>query len=651
LNRFATTILFFIIAAVIVQVVPVPVCASIEVDEEEVVFRLDVPGASKVFLTGDFNNWNPKMDSMVKRGGAWELRLYLVPGKYRYMFVVDGENLPDPDNPNIDADGNTFFIFIEEEGVYSITYEVTDSGERKIDEKYTPYGALSAVAHGDDYGLFTASTGMKGEIDGNIRGNVLVGFEYETGAYDPVKAYLLRAKGEWVTEKFSLGAFHRSGRIGFDDPLSLFTDVGPYAYPLDLFCRGAEASAGWKNSFEGRVFFANRIDGYRSSLDRWYEAPGRFPARGTGPWDKDMIGLSLKGVIGPVLLEYMYRHDRGPNEEVGWQGMYYIQGRHGIRDSHGLLLELRKKDYPVLRAQYLTGQTSMKTGSAYSFPGGEPYPTPSDFDFDMEEGYKALADISYSRGPFSGMLGWHRTTIDRNPSLLNDRYWESAMMDVFEVRAGYETGSIKIDLGVELEDFSGDGGTGRTFWLQGLNFWLDGDRLRTEMLQFLHSENVWKAELLFEEKGVDQIPGPFRLEGYLSASARWDSDTDRSNFEISGGKGIKAGQYLSFHTDLRYVSYSDDRWTGDSGFLDVWLGMRASLAGSGWVAWGLGVAPHRFDRWYFDFTGDGREEYLIGNYLFDSVAYGEDWWIDELERAEKSLAENWRLSFEGGFSF
>ena len=651
MSLFKSAILFLAFAAVIALAVPSPAYASVELDEEEVIFRFEDPGAAKVFLAGDFNNWNPKMDSMVKRGSAWELRLYLVPGRYRYMFVVDGENMPDPDNPNIDADGNTFFIFVEEDGVYDIIYEVTDSGERKIDEVYTPYGSLSAVAL-YDYALFTASTGMKGEIDGNLRGDILIGFEYETMAYNPIKAYLVRAKGEWVTERFNLGVFHRSGRVGFDDPLSLFTDVGPYAYPLDLFCRGAEISAGWKNSVEGRVFFANRIDGYRSALDWYHVGMSRFPVPTVNPWDKDMIGVSLKGIFGPVHLEYLYRHDRGPHDETRWIDGYVIQGNHGIRDSHGLLLELRKKDYPVIRAQYLSGRTMLETGSAYSFPDREPYATPSDFDLELDEGYRALADISYSRGAFSGLLGWHRTTIDRNPSLLGPDEWDSAVMDIFEARTGYETGSLKVGLGIELEDFSGAGGIGRTFWIQGYNFWLDGDRLRTERLQFLDSERVWNAELLFEEKGVEQIPGPFRLEGYLAASARWDSNTERSNLEITGGKGVRAGSYLSFHTDLRYVSYNDDRWTGESDFLDVWLGMRASLGGTGWVAWGWGVAPHRFDRWYYDFTGDGREEYLLDGWLFNHVdPYYESWLIDELGQAEKFLSENWRFSFEGGFSF
>jgi hypothetical protein len=648
-RRIEPLVLFLICAATLAPVLPEPAYASIEVDEEEVVFRLEDMGAAKVFLTGDFNNWNTKMDGMVRRGGAWELRLYLIPGKYRYMFVVDGQLMPDPDNPNRDADGNTFFIFVEEEGRYSIVYEATRSGKRKIEEIYDPYGAMTAAAT-EEHGLFTASAGVDGQIDGSLKGNVLVGAEYETTAEDPVKAYLLRARGEWVTERFSLGAFHRSGRIGFDDPLSLFTDVGPYAYPLDLFCRGAEVSAGWRDALEGRLFFANRIDGYGPWIENyWY----RQKYVSWEPEDRDMIGASLGGSFWAVHLEYLYRHDRGP---IVWEwedddGTVLVGPE--TRTSHGLLLEIGKDGWPALKAQFLTGITRFSACSAIPPEAQGPGKDASGYDREWEEGYRALAEISWSRGPFIGLLNWKRTTIERNPELLgSSEYWDDARMDVFDAGVKYGTGKLNADLDIGLIDFSGSRGVGRTFWLQGWNFWLDGSMLRTGLLQFLDSKRIWGASLTIEEGGVDPIPGPYRLEGTISARYDWDSELSRSIIEISGGKGVRIGSYLSIHTDIRYVTYSDERWVGDSGFLDFWAGVRGDLGGTGWASLGIGVAPHRFDRWYFDFTGDGRESYLLDQGLFMWVEPDNgQYLIEELGKAEKSLSEEWRLSFEGGFSF
>ena len=54
--------------------------------------------AKEVFLSGDFNNWDPKNISMKKEGDEWVYSVYLSPGKHLYKFVVDGEWVIDPGN-------------------------------------------------------------------------------------------------------------------------------------------------------------------------------------------------------------------------------------------------------------------------------------------------------------------------------------------------------------------------------------------------------------------------------------------------------------------------------------------------------------------------------------------------------------------------
>jgi 1,4-alpha-glucan branching enzyme len=90
--------------------------ASVRVDDEEVVFRLAGVSAEKVLLVGDFNGWNPTIDRLVESGGGFEIRFFLLPGRYRYRFIVDGVSKPDPDNPFIDRDGNSCFILAERKG-------------------------------------------------------------------------------------------------------------------------------------------------------------------------------------------------------------------------------------------------------------------------------------------------------------------------------------------------------------------------------------------------------------------------------------------------------------------------------------------------------------------------------------------------------
>ncbi len=61
----------------------------------KVTFRLPViaaPPAERVYLVGDFNNWNPAAGLMNRlKNGEYKLIVEMTPGrKYRYRYVVDG---------------------------------------------------------------------------------------------------------------------------------------------------------------------------------------------------------------------------------------------------------------------------------------------------------------------------------------------------------------------------------------------------------------------------------------------------------------------------------------------------------------------------------------------------------------------------------
>jgi len=63
----------------------------------DVMFTLDRPEAQRVYLCGDFNAWLPRSLRMFRRGtnGQWERLVPLRPGRYQYMFIVDGEWIHD----------------------------------------------------------------------------------------------------------------------------------------------------------------------------------------------------------------------------------------------------------------------------------------------------------------------------------------------------------------------------------------------------------------------------------------------------------------------------------------------------------------------------------------------------------------------------
>jgi 1,4-alpha-glucan branching enzyme len=62
-------------------------------------FRLKgFSNAQRVYLAGDFNNWNPTAFLMKRQGDEWVFTVNLTRGKQRYKFIVDGNWILDPNN-------------------------------------------------------------------------------------------------------------------------------------------------------------------------------------------------------------------------------------------------------------------------------------------------------------------------------------------------------------------------------------------------------------------------------------------------------------------------------------------------------------------------------------------------------------------------
>ena len=55
------------------------------------------PEAKEVYVAGSFNGWVPEKSPLAHKGnGRWVGDLAVSPGRYEYLFVVDGKWLPDP---------------------------------------------------------------------------------------------------------------------------------------------------------------------------------------------------------------------------------------------------------------------------------------------------------------------------------------------------------------------------------------------------------------------------------------------------------------------------------------------------------------------------------------------------------------------------
>ena len=79
-----------------------PSPAAPRLTDDGVIFAMEAPEARAVQLAGDFNGWMVDGNEMQPAGRVWTKVVPLVPGRYRYRYVVDGRWQNDPLNPAVE---------------------------------------------------------------------------------------------------------------------------------------------------------------------------------------------------------------------------------------------------------------------------------------------------------------------------------------------------------------------------------------------------------------------------------------------------------------------------------------------------------------------------------------------------------------------
>ena len=86
--------------APVISSAPAPAYArKVPVEKTASTVRLEIyaPTAHEVYVAGSFNDWRPSATAMLAAdGGLWARDLALAPGKYEYLFLVDGKWIADP---------------------------------------------------------------------------------------------------------------------------------------------------------------------------------------------------------------------------------------------------------------------------------------------------------------------------------------------------------------------------------------------------------------------------------------------------------------------------------------------------------------------------------------------------------------------------
>jgi 1,4-alpha-glucan branching enzyme len=83
-------------------------------------FTVSAPTAVSVSIIGSFNRWDPRrnMLSGPDEGGIWSIVLCLLPGRYEYLFVINGnERRLDPFAVEVDdgMGGKNSVVFVTQE--------------------------------------------------------------------------------------------------------------------------------------------------------------------------------------------------------------------------------------------------------------------------------------------------------------------------------------------------------------------------------------------------------------------------------------------------------------------------------------------------------------------------------------------------------
>ncbi|MBC7936151.1 MAG: hypothetical protein H7Y86_12445 [Rhizobacter sp.] len=88
-----------------------------------VIFTLDgKTDVKEVLLAGNFTGWQDGALRMNKTTGGWQLPVKLLPGKYTYKFIVDGNWINDPANAILenDGEGNNNSVFYVTNSIFKL---------------------------------------------------------------------------------------------------------------------------------------------------------------------------------------------------------------------------------------------------------------------------------------------------------------------------------------------------------------------------------------------------------------------------------------------------------------------------------------------------------------------------------------------------
>jgi hypothetical protein len=382
-------------ALLLVSATALPARPGVRIDEDEVIFALEAPGAESVYLVGDFNAWNPTVDNMVEIDGSFEITLFLGAGTYEYRFVVDGVPTPDPGNPEVTPEGHSVLRLARVGGALELLPpEVVSSEEGGAPFRWSGWyrGLLEDRWEPDERN--ETSHLARGTLGLDLGGEAFFRLftQWSRGANEENEV------GDDVTfdaaeARVPLGglSFTAFDNVPLPSPagiLPLYGAIGIYDYRFGYDVQGALLRGRLLGGPHLELLFGDRSGPTSAAPDPGFPYLGDWRAEGSagrdtlyelgrrGSGGEDVWAARVEQDLGRVTLGLGYRHDRGgsPTTVVthSWSDSVstVTAARGHLEDrAWGLDLAWRGEEGASLEAGFQRGISRFRASELVSFSG------------------------------------------------------------------------------------------------------------------------------------------------------------------------------------------------------------------------------------------------------------------------------------------
>jgi hypothetical protein len=603
---------------------------GVTVEDEEVIFTLRAPEANDVFLVGDFNNWNPTLEKMDHIGDVFEVRLFLLPGTYRYKFVVDDKWINDPDNPPVTAERGSAIKLVMRSGMLAIGDEaaVVEGGVVQGLKPSLRYTGRSSVDSGRSANDQTLDFYFDYELE-RIRSRADLTTTDDSWDLSPMRTDIRFNQGylDLLFDNAKIRAFENEETWTSKDPFRLVGDVGIYDYSAGRGRKGAGVELGTQSKVQLRALYADRVEerltvpvtipgadlaGFATSSapdTTVYQYDPRLE-------DEDTWALDLSANFGGVRFGYAMRRDRGYHPGVlttvtrgsgdytidtygtrEWWGAGSLWGAWDVR--RGLTLEATYgQSHASLRR--LTHSQSVVSSLDDIAVGQDAADV--DSDANLQQSHRWRGGIRYEDGPLyiGASYDWNRFEFEKNVFASS-----SADIAVVSVNGGFDADRWRIgatigytdqDYGSTPDDFH--------FYTQARNRWLDfGDDLTVAHMAGFDLARMSEIQLEASWNDADSVQTAHAEIDYLS----------REFFSSMDYLALRAA--VEWHPWWRLYVQGDGRlavynseWSNDAYFAPyVELGYRHRGVE---LSLGFGLDPVVLDPVTNRYMDNGREEFL-----------------------------------------